>query len=715
MDGSLESGCQCRGVWGFYRFTNPEWEKHYQARLRRWCFWMAIFHLYFDLALDIVALVGWVYVRAFPVAFWVTASVDFVGLLFLISLHTSSRCRRYVIPLHCAFILLVYLRNAALIPLQAVQWTGDSYSYLIPASSTVYVESPTSERHDISGLLRSHLASLAAYRSLQIAYANSYGPGVYNMLMGFNPWTLGTAVGMNVLLGAGIATTPATPAATLVLSPCAVGALTVLSMLFAAAFERMQRRNFGAERLLQWELQASQMADSVLNHSLKNTLADVAGNIEMFLAGALSSKALEDCIVSLRRGIRSCKERQGYLQIVAGQYQPVLNAIPLQDFGRQLLAGRDVAGRFADCTVYADHMLLTLILDNALSNAGKHGHPQTPNVTFTIDAVPTPGCPDVPLGKRRICFQVTNVAHPRRPVLTPEYVEQLFAGCAQRRHDSVVPTLSDRIGLSHCVLAARLGGVALSLTQEDDIVTFRAVLDAELAPTIHRLGSQEDDCVAPRPPPFPPGLRFVILDDSLSAQKLLKFHIEKLCTPAAVICLGATSDDVDAFMAAALGADVVIVDQHLDWVDSCCLGTDLVRQLRTVLFGGFICIRSANDGPQDQALYLRAGANCSVGKDLLGPVMVKQLRGAYTQFLDARTRPDTAATTTSTATTATRHLRRHSGVTLSGVSCRVSVTDAASSSRRGSMECLSPMFSIHEMRLTSMDALLANITSDDPL
>lgn len=31
----------------------------------------------------------------FPPAFWVTASVDVVGLLFLISLHTSSRCRRY--------------------------------------------------------------------------------------------------------------------------------------------------------------------------------------------------------------------------------------------------------------------------------------------------------------------------------------------------------------------------------------------------------------------------------------------------------------------------------------------------------------------------------------------------------------------------------------------------------------------------------------------
>eukprot|EP00667_Euglena_gracilis_P030053 EG_transcript_40865 len=148
MDGSLESGSH--SVWGFYRFTN----------------------------------LG----RRPPLP---RASVDVVGLLFLISLHTSSRCRRYIIPFHCAFILLVYLRNSVLMPLQAVQWTGDSYNYLVPPSSTVFVDNPTSGQRDISGLLHDHLASLAAYRSLQVAYANSYVPGIYNMLMGFNPWTLG--------------------------------------------------------------------------------------------------------------------------------------------------------------------------------------------------------------------------------------------------------------------------------------------------------------------------------------------------------------------------------------------------------------------------------------------------------------------------------------------------------------------------------------------
>eukprot|EP00667_Euglena_gracilis_P004369 EG_transcript_4388 len=707
MEGRLESAHL--GPRGFYRFTNPEWEQQYQARLRRWCFWMAIFHLYFDLALDLIGIIGWLYGGAsdLPTAFWCTVAVDAVVLLFLFGLHTSPRCRRYIIPIHCTFIWLVLARNAFLIPLQAIEWTDSSYDYLVPASDTVFVSGPTGQK-DIGVLLHDHLGSLSAYRSMQIAYANSYAPGIYNMLMGFNPWTLATAVGLNVLLTTGLVLTPFVQVPTMVLNPCVVVALTTLGVLFAAAFERMQRRHFEAERLLQWELQASQMADSVLNHSLKNTLADVAGNIEMFLAGVMPSKALEDCILSLRRGIRSCKERQGYLQLAAGQYQPVLNAIPLQDFGRQLLAGRDVVGRFPDCTIYADHMLLTLILDNALSNAAKHGHPQLPDVTFSIEEAPAEHCAGVPEGKRRFRFQVTNVAHPRRAPLTPEYVEELFTGCAEPQKDCVVPTLSDRIGLSHCVLAARLGGIALSLSQEEDLVTFCATVDAELVPAVHRRDSLQDENGAARPPPFPSGLRFAILDDSLPAQKLLQFHIEKLCHPAAVVCLGATSDDVQPFMAAALEADIIIIDQHLDWPENSCLGTDLVRQLRLALFRGFICVRSANDGPQDQAVYLRSGADCSVGKDLLGPVMLRQLRLAYAQFL-CRGPPAPPPVLDCPS-------RRDSDVPLNGLSYKVATDPASSSSLRESdprsttcTDSLSPLLTTHDLQFTSMDRLLANV------
>eukprot|EP00667_Euglena_gracilis_P017339 EG_transcript_18252 len=182
-------------------------------------------------------------------------------------------------------------------------------------------------------------------------------------------------------------------------------------------------------------------------------------------------------------------------------------------------------------------------------------------------------------------------------------------------------------------MAARLGGIVLSLTQEDDLVIFSGTVDAEVQATpMMRHQSLAEAPVRAEAPAFPAGLAFVILDDSLAAQRLLKFQFEKWCRPASVACLGASAADVAAFLAKALLADVVVVDQHLEWEDGSGLGSDLVRQLRRLGCKGFICIRSADDGPADQALYRRAGADCSLGKDLLGPVMVRLLQGAYADF-----------------------------------------------------------------------------------
>eukprot|EP00667_Euglena_gracilis_P006551 EG_transcript_6607 len=286
-------------------------------------------------------------------------------------------------------------------------------------------------------------------------------------------------------------------------------------------------------------------------------------------------------------------------------------------------------GQFPDVTVYADQMLLTLICDNALSNAAKHGNPRCPDVQFSIAELPQDGGDGD--GRRRFCFQVTNNANPERLPLTPQWVAQLFAGKASAGGEGgVSPVLSDRIGLTHCLLAAQQGGIALSLTQEDDLVTFRGVFDAQLASgDTYRLPAHP--LPSSKSLGFPPGLRFVILDDSVAAQRLLKFHIEKWCDPRSVVCLGASPDDVERFLIHALDADIVIIDQHLEW-DEPWLGVDLVRQLRTSRCPAFLCIRSADDGPDDQERYRRAGAHCSVGKDLLGQVMLQQLKEAYEAF-----------------------------------------------------------------------------------
>ena len=75
---------------------------------------------------------------------------------------------------------------------------------------------------------------------------------------------------------------------------------------------------------LQMAVEASRTADSILNHTLKNTMADAAGDIEMFLDTHESSSAsvqhLRQSLASLRKGMRSCRHRQAYLQLAAQRF-----------------------------------------------------------------------------------------------------------------------------------------------------------------------------------------------------------------------------------------------------------------------------------------------------------------------------------------------------------------------------------------------------------
>ena len=65
----------------------------------------------------------------------------------------------------------------------------------------------------------------------------------------------------------------------------------------------------------------SKEADSILNHSLKNTMADPAGQLEIFLDDSDGIKDLDPRLIqnlkmalaSLRRGMKSCRNRQTYI------------------------------------------------------------------------------------------------------------------------------------------------------------------------------------------------------------------------------------------------------------------------------------------------------------------------------------------------------------------------------------------------------------------
>lgn len=59
--------------------------------------------------------------------------------------------------------------------------------------------------------------------------------------------------------------------------------------------------------------------------------------------------------------------------LVSDTYVPHFLKVNLQEFGADLVAGRDVVGDFVDSQVLIDPLLCTLVLDNAIAQAFQTG------------------------------------------------------------------------------------------------------------------------------------------------------------------------------------------------------------------------------------------------------------------------------------------------------------------------------------------------------
>eukprot|EP00668_Euglena_longa_P024503 GGOE01030573.1.p1 GENE.GGOE01030573.1~~GGOE01030573.1.p1 ORF type:complete len:676 (-),score=155.82 GGOE01030573.1:577-2583(-) len=604
----------------FYRFADPKVEAQYCRRSAH--MWRAILRIYCLVVFLFAIPEFFGYLNPiYPDSpfFWTLFSLCTASLLLL--LFTCWRgTLPYALPMHalsvCAFagVYMYHLRVVA------VGFNDKAVAYIF-ANVTSAVDPAVCDR------ARESVQLLVGQVAQREGLLNCAVLWISLCVAGFNSWTLLAYASLFIASTVGTFANPTiSDKATMMffLVVC-----TLWSLLISILMERMRRSDFLAQTQLARELQASQLADSVLNHLLKNVLADVAANVEMFLAGELGSEVLEDAVVCLRRGIRSCRQRMVYLKMVAGEYAPVRNAVNLKEFGLQLVAGRNVTTHFLDCNVLMDGTLMQLILENALSNAFKHGHPEHPGVHVTIRHDGPQDARGIPAGRQVVSFTVRNVAHPLRPKLTDEMAQTLFCGKASPAPGSVLPTLSDGIGLLHCGLAARLGSIALSLRQEGDMVMFTATVEADVPERAVRRNPEDD--LFSLTNLFPTGLKIFCLDDSAAARRLLGFHLRKGCPSAQVRTYGAVEDEVRLFLAEALTeADIVVLDQILEYSHT-HYGSDLCQQLVGHGFRGLVCIRSSDDSPDDQARYAVSGAHCTFGKDIPGTLLVQRLKAAYVQ------------------------------------------------------------------------------------
>eukprot|EP00667_Euglena_gracilis_P001501 EG_transcript_1500 len=404
--------------------------------------------------------------------------------------------------------------------------------------------------------------------------------------------------------------------------------------LFCRGGTAMRRSIFLLERHKAQHAEQMQRADAIANHILKNAMVEASGLIDAFLD--LCAPPPEDAVAQylhsarerLRGGMAWCRRRRVLLELLDGRATPTPKPTSLAALGGALASSRTMTTDFAPAVVELDEALVDLMLEIAISNAFRHGHPTDPDVRFTIsiDVV------DPSLGTCAVTFCVTNRCDPGRQPLTGELVDHLMSG---RPPVSPSAPFAEGVGLEHCLQAAQVHGAAVSLSQQQDVVVFTATLPSRL---VGEAAAAATPCASRGGPGLPLDLRIAVMDDSASARALLKHQLSRDIPGCIVKTFGASAEDVDPFLAHALQeADIAILDQHLDWPSgSPILGTDLVRLLLQAGFEGLTCIRSANMSELDIARYFAAGVHCALDKLLDRAQTVATLASHYHQLLASR-------------------------------------------------------------------------------
>ena len=412
----------------------------------------------------------------------------------------------------------------------------------------------------------------------------------------------------------------------------------VLPFAVGMAVTDERRKVFLANFLREQDRAYTREADSILNHTLKNTMADAAGQLEIFLddpnltedLDARLIQNLKMALASLQRGMKCCRNRQAYLSLVSGTYTSVRSALKMHQFLSDVTMGRAVAVETqldVEDDVRLDPILMDLILDNAIANATKYGHPRGPNVRITVKDGPN----------ESTVFQVTNVANPDSKALTAEYVESMFSGVGRHKHHSSNDPLSSGIGLQHTQRAALACGTDISLRQEGDLVIFQAVVQTSSGPPPSVDQDDEEDEVDSA---FPNGLHFCYIDDSKFALRTLELGLQRHAGAAKVETFGQNGqDDVPQFMAQAPKADVIIFDRHIDFPGKHVSGLELLRKIKAAGFRGLLVIRSGNTSDQDRLEYREAGCHCVLGKDLLISEASNLIKKAYLRQQRCRAPP----------------------------------------------------------------------------
>ena len=411
--------------------------------------------------------------------------------------------------------------------------------------------------------------------------------------------------------------------------------------------------------LVRRDLKNRQDADSMLNHLLKNTMADALGAIDLFFKQKQKAPTdeqghenghgfLSKASDMLFRGMWWCKLREAMLKVVAGCYDTKLESLDVLNFTNDFARGRDLTIECPSQLLKLDPMACSLVLDNAATNAIRHGYPNDPRVhlkveigraahflpshTLMIDGLSRDSNASraTPI---KVRFLMTNRANPDRP-LKGCWSSRQSSERPVKPNDPSRPTLSDGLGLEHISTVANACGMEVQLWQEEQNVFFELSFETiEVAKSSAGPNVTSSPQPSPAIPPFPDGLNILVVDDSAIARLNLEATLKTEIPNAVIATYGKDLADVEEFKRAALEkGDILIMDENIHLPGVEIQGSAILKELIAAGYHRFACIRSGDSADADKTRSLMSGAQWHVGKEVWIREMIRQLSVEYQKF-----------------------------------------------------------------------------------
>eukprot|EP00667_Euglena_gracilis_P021381 EG_transcript_23392 len=246
-------------------FRNPSVEKEFQRHCNPLRVMLATAYFTFSALLNIVHAASYSGTGTLPPSFWAFTTAAILPTTALVLLHTLRPVRRQVTLLHSAVALVTLLIFCCMSLLLAEEWMDSATSQLPEAMPYQVVDF-------LSTTVGNHARTLMAYACqfhlISLAFMGYNHTTIPIWLCFFSAFVIVTVVSPHrVASYIGVFTTE------MLLSIIPFIALCV-------SVELLQRRNFHSQQGLRYELETSQMAEGMLNNTVKNALADAVANIQ---------------------------------------------------------------------------------------------------------------------------------------------------------------------------------------------------------------------------------------------------------------------------------------------------------------------------------------------------------------------------------------------------------------------------------------------------